>query len=293
MCHKSQYDITYNDLNPTLLFVSKRKMTRESSYHAHNDFTEITFILSGKGRYIVEDIDYEVEAGDLIICNPGVRHRNIIVNPKEPTVEFFAGFSDYQFKCMPQNCIKLKNGGYLLKPGTAAKREISEKCYEMLSENETVRPGKYFMLKAHLIQLLMIIIREIKESDVKRQEGYEFENYNKNYAVKRIISYLNQNYSNKISLDQIAHNMYLSPVYISKIFKEELGESPINYLIKIRLEKAREILMESDGSIKNIANEVGYEDVYHFSKLFKKYYGVSPLNYRKQQQAKKDEKKTG
>ena len=48
--------------------------------------------------------------------------------------------------------------------------------------------------------------------------------------------------------------------------------------------------MESDGSIKNIANEVGYEDVYHFSKLFKKYYGVSPLNYRKQQQAKKDEK---
>lgn len=76
--------------------------------------------------------------------------------------------------------------------------------------------------------------------------------------------------------------MYLSPVYISKIFKEETGESPINYLIKIRLEKARDILLTSEGgSIKSIANSVGYEDVYHFSKLFKKYYGISPLYYKK------------
>ena len=78
--------------------------------------------------------------------------------------------------------------------------------------------------------------------------------------------------------------MYLSPVYISKIFKEETGESPINYLIKIRLEKARDILLKSsDSTIKNIANEVGYEDAYHFSKLFKKYYGISPLYYRKRE----------
>jgi YesN/AraC family two-component response regulator len=76
--------------------------------------------------------------------------------------------------------------------------------------------------------------------------------------------------------------MYLSPVYISKIFKEETGESPINYLIKIRLEKAKDILRSDDGgSIKSIANQVGYDDVYHFSKLFKKYYGISPLYYKK------------
>ena len=100
--------------------------------------------------------------------------------------------------------------------------------------------------------------------------------------MKRIINYLNENYEHKISLDQIAHNMYLSPVYISKIFKEETGESPINYLIKIRLERAKDILSSSCcGSIKSIANAVGYDDVYHFSKLFKKYYGISPQNYRK------------
>jgi YesN/AraC family two-component response regulator len=76
--------------------------------------------------------------------------------------------------------------------------------------------------------------------------------------------------------------MYLSPVYISRIFKEVTGESPINYLIKIRLAKAKELLEKDDSSnVKAIGTAVGYDDVYHFSKLFKKYYGISPLNYRK------------
>ena len=68
---------------------------------------------------------------------------------------------------------------------------------------------------------------------------------------------------------------------ISKIFKEETGEAPINYLIKMRLERAR-IQLESDNgqSIKAISNSVGYDDVYYFSKLFKKYYGMSPVHYR-------------
>ena len=63
--------------------------------------------------------------------------------------------------------------------------------------------------------------------------------------------------------------------------KEETGEPPINYLIKLRLEKAREQLeSQTEDSVKTISNSVGYEDVYYFSKLFKKYYGMSPLNYK-------------
>lgn len=280
MC-QHQFDITYYDLNPTIFFASKQKMLTESNYHDH-DFTEFTYILSGKGKYLVEGIVYDVEAGDVIICNPGVKHQNIMVNPKEPTVEFFAGFTDFQFKNMPPNSIVLKDGGYVLHTTAETKQEISKHCYAMIAENEACQVGKYFMLKAHLIQILLLMLRDIMEVESTGQKSCNFESYNKSYAVKKIINYLNENYENKISLDQIAHNMYLSPVYISKIFKEETGESPINYLIKIRLEKARDILLTLEGgSIKSIANSVGYEDVYHFSKLFKKYYGISPLYYKK------------
>ena len=76
--------------------------------------------------------------------------------------------------------------------------------------------------------------------------------------------------------------MYLSPFYISKIFKSEMGESPIHYLIRVRMEKAK-ALLESGASLSigEIAEKVGYEDAYHFSKLFKKTYGVSPSKMRK------------
>lgn len=75
--------------------------------------------------------------------------------------------------------------------------------------------------------------------------------------------------------------MYISPTYMSKLFKQETGESPINYLIKIRMEKAKELLVKEELSVKEIANSVGYQDAYHFSKLFKKYTGNSPSDYIK------------
>lgn len=76
--------------------------------------------------------------------------------------------------------------------------------------------------------------------------------------------------------------MYLSPFYISKIFKSETGDAPIRHLINIRLEKAREMLENGwDGSIQETAAAVGYDDAYHFSKLFKKKYGISPSQARR------------
>ena len=277
----SEYDLTYTDFNPTVFYVTKIKMVNEGVYHDH-DYTELAYILSGKGKYLVEGVEYDVEAGDLVICNPGVKHTHVVVNPKEPTIEFISGFTDFHFKNMAPNSIELSNGSCILHTTSELKQEISKHCYAMIAERESHQVGRYFMFKTHLMQMLLLIMRNICNVEKSEQKGCNFESYNKSYAVNRIINYLNENYEHKISLEQIAHNMYLSPVYISKIFKEETGESPINYLIKIRLEKAREILLQSEGgSIKNIANQVGYDDVYHFSKLFKKYYGISPLYYKK------------
>jgi YesN/AraC family two-component response regulator len=64
------------------------------------------------------------------------------------------------------------------------------------------------------------------------------------------------------------------------VFKDQTGESPINYLINLRLEKAKNLLVSTESPIKSIAQAVGYKDAYYFSKLFKKYCGHSPCKFR-------------
>ena len=151
----------------------------------------------------------------------------------------------------------------------------------MEAEKASCKPGRYVMMKAYLMQFLMLIIRE-ECAPVERSGGYAFESVNKKYVVEQMVNYFEDHYSEKISLDQIAENMYLSPFYISKIFKSETGDTPIRHLINIRLEKAKELLEQGyDGSIQEIAALVGYDDAYHFSKLFKKRFGVPPSQVRR------------
>lgn len=275
-------DITVEELNPTILYCSRVRETGVVKEHDHPNNLELAYILSGTGQYKVDGKLYRVKQGDMIICNPGVKHQSIITDPDNPVLEFICGFSDIHFTDMPKDTIALPDGGACLTFSAEIRRKINRCCDEIIEENDLVQPGRYYIIRAQLVKMLVLIYRTIKGDVSNEQEGTAFESYSRNYAVNKIIKYLKANYDKKISLDQIASNMYLSPVYISKIFKEKTGDSPINYLIRIRLEKAKEML-EDDGntSIRQIAADVGYDDVYHFSKLFKKYYGISPQNYRR------------
>lgn len=274
--------ITEEELNPTIFWCSRIRESRNEEEHVHPMNLELAFILSGNGQYKVDGKTYDVGHGDIIICNPGVKHQSIVMDHGNPTLEFICGFRDIHFAGMPRDSIILPDGGALLKLPSKLSKDISRYCLDIIEENDSNQPGRYYIIKALVIRMLVLIFRAIKGEENSEQSAGNFDSYSKNYVVKKIIKYLNENYDKKISLDQIGGNMYLSPVYISKIFKENTGDSPINYLIKIRLEKAKEML-EEDGneSIKQIAANVGYDDVYHFSKLFKKHYGISPLNYKR------------
>ncbi|MEO2737141.1 helix-turn-helix transcriptional regulator, partial [Clostridium butyricum] len=116
--------------------------------------------------------------------------------------------------------------------------------------------------------------------NTKKIKQYSLPFYDKSNIVEIIIDYFEKNYMNNISLNDISKNMYISSVYISKTFKEKTGESPINYLINLRLQKAKDLLLETEMPVKIIAQSVGYSDAYYFSKLFKKYYEYSPNKYR-------------
>lgn len=279
---KPDVNIQIEELNPTFLFTWKGTRTKgNDKYHSH-DFLEIAFVLSGTGNYRIEDKIYGVQEGDLLIINPGVKHQALLRPDSEvPATEFFVGCSDIRFKGWPDNYLPVPDGGYMIHTTGELRQRFFKICSSMEAENAVCRQGRYFMLKSYLMQMILLVIREQCEP-VKVAKGYSFESAGKKYVVEQMVNYFEDHYSEKISLDQIAENMYLSPFYISRIFKSETGDTPIRHLINIRLEKAKELLESGDQrSIQEVAASVGYEDVYHFSKLFKKHYGITPTQARK------------
>lgn len=274
--------ITIEEMNPTFLFTWKGTRGREKdNYHCH-DFAEMAFVLSGCGRYRIEGEIYEIGEGDLLIFNPGVHHQAMLSEEAEiTTTEFFVGFTDVQFEGFPRNHVPMPEGGHILHTSGELRQRLFKICSSMEAENAVCRQGRYFMLKAYMIQMILLIVREQCEP-LELPSGYAFESVNRKYVVEQIVNYFEDHYNQKISLDRIAENMYLSPFYISKIFKSETGDTPIRHLINIRLEKAKELLENGwAGSIQEVAACVGYDDAYHFSKLFKKRYGVSPSQVKR------------
>lgn len=279
-----QYDLTYEDLNPTFLYACQLSRREPGQPNSH-DFIEIAFILSGEGTFVLNEKWYAVRKGDVLLFNPGVVHQCVYSSPDSPLEEFYVAFTDIHIRDMQPNQISFPDHERLLHPGEKTFVSLSRLCASMKAESTCCQPGRYFMLKAYVTQMILLLYREQISAPVIVEKGCEFESTNKKYVVEQIVDYLDSHYSEKISLDQIARNMYLSPFYISKIFKSETGDTPINHLIRVRMEKARELLeQQRDISVQDIALQVGYDDAYHFSKLFKKHFGESPSYYRKKQE---------
>lgn len=273
MCYENNLII---EMNPTVLYTWKGTRTSdEENYHSH-DLVEMAFILSGSGNYRIDDTIYPVTEGDILILNPGVMHQALITDSAIPTTEFFVGFSDFQLRGLAKNTMLLCDNSPILHTSDDFRQKLFKLCISMAAEYSVCKEGRYYMLQSYLVQMILMLIRQ-QTHPVKFPQGCAFNSTNKQYVVEQIINYLEDHYSEKISLDQIAANMYLSPYYISRIFKSEMGEAPIQHLINIRLAHAMELLKNGwNGSIQEVSYAVGYDDAYHFSKLFKKKYGVSP-----------------
>ena len=103
-----------------------------------------------------------------------------------------------------------------------------------------------------------------------------------NCKIAQILDYINANYSEKISLSTISKKFYLSESYIARLFKKELGTKPAEYINKTRIHASKKIIFESDMSIKEISEKVGFSDACYFSKVFKSMTGISPSDFKKQ-----------
>lgn len=108
----------------------------------------------------------------------------------------------------------------------------------------------------------------------------EHKNRKENAAIKKIHEYVNKSFNKDITLEMVAMEVNLSPQYVSKIFKEELGMNFIDFITEKRIEYSKELLKSENGNIREISCLAGYSDANYFCRIFKKVTGLTPKEYR-------------
>jgi AraC-like DNA-binding protein len=98
--------------------------------------------------------------------------------------------------------------------------------------------------------------------------------------IGEAISYMHEHYTEKLTLDEVAGHVFISPPYLSKVFAEEMGHNFKHHLNTIRIDRAKDLLTDPHLSLTDIALSLGYGDQSYFTKVFKKHIGVSPRKYR-------------
>lgn len=127
-------------------------------------------------------------------------------------------------------------------------------------------------------QELNELVREVCRSITAKINNYN--NKSIKLVLRKAINYIQKHYKEQITLNIVAEHVYVSTSYLSRMFKKELGINFIDYLNGLRIEKAKELLMDPKYKTYEVAEKVGINDAHYFSRLFKKYVGISPTEFK-------------
>jgi Response regulator containing CheY-like receiver domain and AraC-type DNA-binding domain len=142
--------------------------------------------------------------------------------------------------------------------------EEKEKAYSKIEEVATVHELTAFM-----------------QAQIDAFFTWTDEEENNNSAVSHVIRIIHQNFGDKsLSGKKIADEVYLTPTYLSALFKRKTGKTMSEYIVQVRIEQAKELLWDKSLKLYHVAEKVGYEDSNYFAKIFKKVTGVSPSEYK-------------
>ena len=135
-----------------------------------------------------------------------------------------------------------------------------------------------FHLIGHLYLFLDAMTRSV--SSIRLSSSGRLQDF----YIHEAISFIEQNFQNDISVENIADNCGLNRSYFGKIFKKSVGRTPQEFLLNYRMTKAAELLKLTKLSVGDISKAVGYENPFHFSRAFKSVYGIPPREWRNENQ---------
>ena len=244
----------------------KKETAERSQYHFSNEFYSCFLLLRGSGEYITEDGErLPLEAGDLVQRVPGIVH-STRVDPDGQWLEFFISVSADFYEAQK-------------KLGILSSTPVKKKAFNIVDLEQY--KSLIRKLKAATQNELPTISLEL-ERELLYMFGYgkaRRDIANKDDLLQSAHDVLEQNLDREISVEKLAGDMQMGYESFRKDFRKKYGISPGKYRIEKKMEQAC-MLLESGIPIKEIAQMVGYEDVYSFSKQFTKTYHIAPGRFR-------------
>lgn len=269
--------------------ISKVVLDHENSqpdtFHWHSYF-EITCVQKGRGNYFVNGQEYVMDEGDIIIFNNvephgwkimgEEMHLLVMIFSPEFVAEKLSVFDSEYLRPFVERGSNFKNKIGREEP---VSHEIRKSIREIYMEWEERRDGYPLMIKANILRILTMLIRayqdETKSDEMLRE---------KKNAMKRLeqaFSYIDTHYCEKITLDEVAASVYMSSNYFSSYFRKVTNISFSEYVTRLRIMHARELLRDPEKSVTEAALECGFHNISNFYRLYKKHIGKPPRDNKK------------
>ena len=248
--------------------------------HWHDEF-EIIYVRSGFLTVSISGESYIGKTGEAFVVSPGNLH---LMGSQSGTVDYYTFLFPLKYisfrtdDMLDEKLLEPLNSGHLMicpRVNDTAK-ELCEQLIEIYEAKNDESESKITTQVRTKIILLQFILE-------MWEKGFVIENdkSGRNTIEKEMISYIQQNFMEKISLKEFSEQFHLSEKYISRYFKEHFHITLSQYITHLRLEHAKQLLQDTDIPVTEIAMQSGYQNVSYFIRSFKKTYGVSPLKYRK------------
>lgn len=242
------------------------------------DMYLLHYVKKGKGIYKVNDHTYALKAGDAFVIYPGSLCY-YQADKEEPWEYYWVGFNGSAVKSL-----FFHTDFSIESPCRSFDEDLSVYIEKILACK-----GQESRHQAEMTGYLYILFSRMMRQEVAPKKPKD---YRKEYVFK-VHEFITQNYSNDISVSDLAGYVGLSRSHLHRIFVEETGDSPMQYLTKYRIEQSLNLLKATDMSIAYIASSVGFSDQLYFSRVFSKQMGISPSKYRKEAQVQKTPPETG
>ena len=229
--------------------------------------------LDGKGKITVDNKNYQVKKGDLLIYNSGVTHCEKS-NETDPMEILFIAYDKLEITNLPPNSLLPESYGPIFH--TEEMYDVFHRYFTALITEFELKERFYMEICQNISRTLIMYIFRL----INRTENASAL-LDKSMTMETVLAYIDENFKRKLTLDEVAEKCYTSKYYLSHLFTRFQGVSIGKYILDKKIDESKKMLASSDFPVVTIAESLGFDDPSYYSRIFKKIVGITPLQFRK------------